>query len=103
MLSVIGTILTLNFWYENAFLAFTGLIVAVSAYTILKPDPIFPGQDDPTGNPDDWTLGEMRKWLSLRGLEPSPNATREELLERIKLNIRAPRVQQQQQQQRRRQ
>lgn len=45
--------------------AFTGLIVAVSAYTILKPDPIFPGPDDPSGPPEDWTLGEMRKWLNL--------------------------------------
>lgn len=82
--------------------------MAVSAYTILKPDPIFPGPDDPSGKPEDWTLGEMRKWLSLvrdlwgyveggradwcdaqRGLEPAGGATRAELLERIKLNMRA--------------
>ncbi|KAI5811495.1 hypothetical protein DFH27DRAFT_31452 [Peziza echinospora] len=77
---------------KNAFLAFTGLIVAVSAWTILKPDPIFAGPGDPTGRPEEWTLGEMRKWLNLRGLEPSGYATREELLERIKVNLRAPRV-----------
>lgn len=74
---------------KNAFLAFTGLIVAVSAYTILNPDPIFRGPEDPSGKPEDWTLGEMRKWLSLRGLEPADDATRAELLERIKLNKRA--------------
>ena len=50
--------------FENI-IAFTGLIVAVSAWTILKPDPIFAGPGDPTGRPEEWTLGEMRKWLNL--------------------------------------
>lgn len=45
--------------------AFTGLIVAVSTWAIMKPDPIFPQLDDPTGRPEDWTVGEMRRWLNL--------------------------------------
>ncbi|CAI7677060.1 unnamed protein product [Penicillium pancosmium] len=43
-------------------------------------------------NPENWTADEMRRWLRARGLLPNENATREELLERVKANLRIPRT-----------
>ncbi|KKK13932.1 hypothetical protein AOCH_003502, partial [Aspergillus ochraceoroseus] len=41
-------------------------------------------------DPSTWTLEEMHRWLRARGLLPDEHATREELLERIKANLRPP-------------
>ncbi|KAL2815597.1 hypothetical protein BDW59DRAFT_166744 [Aspergillus cavernicola] len=41
-------------------------------------------------DPANWTLEEMRRWLHARGLMPNEKATREELLERIRANLRQP-------------
>ncbi|PKS05315.1 hypothetical protein jhhlp_008688 [Lomentospora prolificans] len=68
---------------------FGGVITAVAAWSIWGGD-MFPAQADPTGNPDGWSTEEMRRWLKNRNLMPAASATREELLERIKANMRHP-------------
>ncbi|OQE16772.1 hypothetical protein PENSTE_c023G02003 [Penicillium steckii] len=70
---------------------FAGMVTAVAAWSIWGTD-VFPAQDDPKGNPDEWTIDEMKRWLRVRGLLPNDNATREELLERVKANLRIPRT-----------
>ncbi|CUS13752.1 unnamed protein product, partial [Tuber aestivum] len=42
---------------------------------------------DPTSDPEEWTVGEMEVWLERRGLETS--GTREEVLERVRMCMRA--------------
>ncbi|KAG0156389.1 hypothetical protein PDIDSM_3567 [Penicillium digitatum] len=66
------------------------MVTAVAAYTILGSD-VLPAQADPTGDPENWTMDEMRRWLQARGLLPNETAKREELLERVKANLRIPR------------
>ncbi|KAH0140385.1 hypothetical protein KCU67_g14868, partial [Aureobasidium melanogenum] len=51
---------------------------------------IFPQQPDPTGEPENWTEEEMRRWLNRRNLMASSSSTKEELLARVKANMRAP-------------
>ncbi|KAJ9645201.1 hypothetical protein H2201_001004 [Coniosporium apollinis] len=75
---------------RNAFLAFAGLVTAVSAWTIWGPSDVFPSEPDPKGDPENWTVTELRRWLDRRGLLPSSNASQEELLERVKANMRTP-------------
>ncbi|KAJ5778225.1 hypothetical protein N7520_001471 [Penicillium odoratum] len=86
---------------------FAGMVTAVAAYSIWGTD-VFPSEADPKGSkqntskrnikihadgkdPEDWTADEMRRWLRVRGLLPANEATREELLERVKANLRIPR------------
>lgn len=45
------------------FLGFAGIVTAAAAWAIWGGD-IFPQQPDPKGNPEDWTLDEMRRWLN---------------------------------------
>lgn len=72
---------------------------------------MFPSGEDPKGKPEDWTREEMRRWLAAvssisyhvqkqrtvaltlhqRDLHPQESDTREQLLERIKANLRIPR------------
>ena len=72
---------------------------------------MFPGQSDPTGDPESWTQDELRRWLAAvrsplsfedsvcqlsltlaqRNLHPQNSDTREQLLERVKANMRIPR------------
>ncbi|KAJ5579951.1 uncharacterized protein N7459_005936 [Penicillium hispanicum] len=66
------------------------MVTAVAAWSIWGTD-VFPAEADPTGNPENWTVEEMKRWLRARGLLPSENASREELLERVKANLRVPR------------
>jgi len=79
--------------------------MAVSAYAIFSDTPVFPanlrdGEDGrgagrlvgPVGDPDTWTLPEVRGWLQVRHLMPAEDATREELVERVKLNMRRDRA-----------
>ncbi|KAJ6263417.1 hypothetical protein Dda_1980 [Drechslerella dactyloides] len=76
---------------KNAVLAFGGIIALATAFTIFGNDtPLFPPPEDPTGDPATWSIDQLRRWLDLRNLHPSPTATREELLERVRLNIRRP-------------
>ncbi|KAB8249997.1 hypothetical protein BDV35DRAFT_116057 [Aspergillus flavus] len=74
---------------KNLFLGFAGMVTAAAAWAIWGSD-IFPAESDPTGDPETWTVEEMKRWLSNRGLMPNNEATREELLERVKANLRIP-------------
>ncbi|KAL5359206.1 hypothetical protein BJX96DRAFT_55226 [Aspergillus floccosus] len=74
---------------KNLFLGFAGMVTAAAAWAIWGSD-IFPAEADPTGDPERWTVDEMKRWLRARGLLPNENATREELLERVKANMRVP-------------
>ncbi|PIG89985.1 hypothetical protein AARAC_005429 [Aspergillus arachidicola] len=61
---------------KNLFLGFAGMVTAAAAWVIW--------------DPETWTAEEMKRWLSNRGLMPNNEATREELLERVKANLRIP-------------
>ncbi|KAL4890945.1 hypothetical protein BDV59DRAFT_75897 [Aspergillus ambiguus] len=74
---------------KNLFLGFAGMVTAAAAWSIWGSD-MFPAEADPTGDPETWTAEEMKRWLRVRGLLPNENATRKELLERVKANIRVP-------------
>ncbi|CAG8957943.1 hypothetical protein HYFRA_00000285 [Hymenoscyphus fraxineus] len=76
---------------KNVILAFAGIITASAVFTIWGQD-IFPQQADPTGNPEKWSLDELRRWLASRNLHPEDNATKEQLLERVKANLRIDRA-----------
>ncbi|KAH8664046.1 hypothetical protein BX600DRAFT_289982 [Xylariales sp. PMI_506] len=66
---------------------FAGLVTAVSVWAIWGGD-MFPAAEDPKGNPESWTREEMRRWLAARNLHPQDRDTREQLLERVKANMR---------------
>ncbi|KGM92169.1 uncharacterized protein PADG_11707 [Paracoccidioides brasiliensis Pb18] len=77
---------------KNLFLGFAGLVTAAAAWSIWGGE-MFPAADSlsaPTGDPENWTIEELRRWLSSRGLLPSPNASRGDLIERVKANMRLP-------------
>ncbi|EME80430.1 uncharacterized protein MYCFIDRAFT_31427 [Pseudocercospora fijiensis CIRAD86] len=76
---------------KNLFLGFTALVTAATAWSIWGQN-MFPKEPDPTGEPETWTDTEMRRWLDNRNLMAGSTATREELLARVKANMRAPRV-----------
>ncbi|KAF1355123.1 hypothetical protein BDV97DRAFT_97946 [Delphinella strobiligena] len=76
---------------KNLFLGFAGLVSAAAAWSIFGSD-IFPQEPDPKGDPEQWTEDEMRRWLNRRNLMAGSSATREELLARVKANLRAPRT-----------
>ncbi|GAP84157.2 hypothetical protein SAMD00023353_0600580 [Rosellinia necatrix] len=67
--------------------AFSGLVTAAFAWSIWGGD-IFPTEADPTGNPETWTREELRRWLAARNLYPGSNDTKEQLLERVRANMR---------------
>ncbi|XWX00305.1 hypothetical protein V2A60_008325 [Cordyceps javanica] len=69
--------------------AFGGVVAAATAW-MLAGD-LFPADPDPKGDPETWTRDEMRRWLEARNLFPQPRDTREELLARIRANLRLPR------------
>ncbi|KAL1965936.1 hypothetical protein VTN77DRAFT_5069 [Rasamsonia byssochlamydoides] len=72
---------------KNLLLGFAGIVTAVAVWGIWGGD-IFPAEGDPQGNPEDWTAEELRRWLRTRGLLPDDGASREDLLERVKANMR---------------
>ncbi|KAH3023789.1 hypothetical protein KXV89_009020 [Aspergillus fumigatus] len=65
------------------------MVTAAAAWAIWGSD-MFPSEPDPTGNPEYWTADEMRRWLRNRALLPTEQATRDELLERVRANLRVP-------------
>jgi len=77
---------------KNAVLAFGGIVAAVTAWTMYwnSDTPLFPPEPDPKGDPETWTETQLKRWLQLRNLHPSRKDTREELIQRVKLNMRAP-------------
>jgi hypothetical protein len=92
---------------KNLFLGFAGLVTAVSVWSIWGGD-MFPAPEDPNGDPEKWTEDELKRWLNAvsehqvlkiylltfreRGLFAGSTATKEELLARVKANMRAPRT-----------
>ncbi|KAL2760488.1 hypothetical protein ACRALDRAFT_2039115 [Sodiomyces alcalophilus JCM 7366] len=70
---------------------FGGLVTAVAVWAIYGGD-MFPAEPDPSGDPENWTREEMRRWLTARNLFPGDAATREQLLERIRANLRISRT-----------
>ncbi|KAM4066504.1 putative stress-responsive nuclear envelope protein [Hirsutella rhossiliensis] len=76
---------------KSLVLAFGGMIAAAAAWAIWGSD-VFPPERDPTGDPETWTRGEMRRWLAARNLVPQDGSTREELLARVLANMRIPRT-----------
>ncbi|KAL8403977.1 hypothetical protein RB594_009019 [Gaeumannomyces avenae] len=72
---------------KNAVLAFTGLVTGAAIWAIWGGD-MFPAQPDPTGDPENWTREELRRWLAARNLHPQSSDTREQLLERVQANMR---------------
>ncbi|KAL2119326.1 hypothetical protein VTJ04DRAFT_6286 [Mycothermus thermophilus] len=66
------------------------LFLGVAAWAIWGGD-LFPPEPDPKGDPETWTREELRRWLAARNLFPDDGATREQLLERVKANMRIPR------------
>jgi len=77
----------INVVSQDAFLAFSAMVIAVSAWSIMKPDVDLSVLGDPTGDPEEWTVGEMEVWLGRRGLETF--GTREEVIERVRMCMRA--------------
>ncbi|KAA8574969.1 hypothetical protein MFRU_002g03880 [Monilinia fructicola] len=75
---------------KNAVLAFAGIVTAAAAWSIWGTD-LFPKEGDPTGDPATWSREELRRWLAARDLHPQNKDTREQLLERVKANLRVPR------------
>ncbi|KAF7509677.1 hypothetical protein GJ744_007548 [Endocarpon pusillum] len=72
---------------RNLFLGFAGIVTAVSMWGIWGGD-MFPAEKDPKGDPDTWTESELRRWLEARGLLPSGKASKDDLLERVKANMK---------------
>ncbi|OAA69292.1 hypothetical protein LEL_10168 [Akanthomyces lecanii RCEF 1005] len=83
------TILDNTLKSKNMVLAFGGVVAAATVW-MLSGD-MFPAEEDPKGEPDTWTREEMRRWLEARNLFPQSTDTREQLLARIKANLRVPR------------
>ncbi|KAL2215552.1 hypothetical protein M432DRAFT_642584 [Thermoascus aurantiacus ATCC 26904] len=74
---------------KSLLLGFAGIVTAAAAWGIWGGD-MFPAEPDPTGNPENWTTEELKRWLRNRSLLPNEDATRESLLERVKANMRPP-------------
>lgn len=45
------------------FTAFSALVTGAVAWSLWGGE-IFPSEPDPTGNPEEWTREEMRRWLA---------------------------------------
>lgn len=75
---------------RGPFFAFAAIVTAVAAWSIWGPSDIFPAEPDPTGDPENWSSTELRRWLNNRNLHPNSLATSAELLERVKANMRTP-------------
>ncbi|KAL4765936.1 uncharacterized protein BDW70DRAFT_126937 [Aspergillus foveolatus] len=54
---------------KNLFLGFVGMVTAAAAWSIWGNE-MFPAEDDPKGDPANWTLEEMRRWLRAVGYTP---------------------------------
>ncbi|KAJ5622229.1 hypothetical protein N7528_005461 [Penicillium herquei] len=47
---------------KNLFLGFAGMVTAVAAWSIWGTD-VFPAESDPKGDPETWTVEDMKRWL----------------------------------------
>ncbi|KAI5850020.1 hypothetical protein BZA05DRAFT_66680 [Tricharina praecox] len=78
---------------KNAFFAFAGIIVGVSAWAIWRDAPLLGAStDDPYGDPSEWTAQELRTWLNARNIVTSEDESREALVERVHAAVRARRI-----------
>ncbi|KAH8693704.1 hypothetical protein BGW36DRAFT_429737 [Talaromyces proteolyticus] len=75
---------------KNLLLGFAGIVTAVSAWSIWGGD-LFPAETDPKGDPEHWTTEELKRWLRARNLLPADTIARDELIERVKANLRPTR------------
>ncbi|KAH6636967.1 hypothetical protein F5144DRAFT_569278 [Chaetomium tenue] len=75
---------------KNAVLAFGGLVTGVAIWAIWGGD-MFPQEPDPKGDPETWSREELRRWLAARNLHPQESDSRDQLLERVRANLRIPR------------
>lgn len=90
-------------------MGFATLVAGVAVWTIWGTGDMFPKAEDPKGEPEHWTDEEMKRWLRAvrrinnsvfdllanvpqRNLVPTGKESRDELLTRIKANMRAPRT-----------
>ena len=55
-----------SFFFQNAVLAFSGLVTGVALWAIWGGD-LFPQANDPTGDPETWTREELRRWMAAVG------------------------------------
>ncbi|KAK3185704.1 hypothetical protein K4F52_005569 [Lecanicillium sp. MT-2017a] len=84
------TILDNTLRSKNLVLVFGGIVAAAATWTMFGGD-MFPAEADPKGDPENWTREEMRRWLAARNLFPRESDTKDELLARIRANMRIPR------------
>ncbi|RKU43434.1 hypothetical protein DL546_005807 [Coniochaeta pulveracea] len=75
---------------RNSILAFAGLVTGVAIWSIWGGD-MFPQAADPKGDPETWSMEELRRWLAARNLFPQSTDTKEQLIERVKANMRISR------------
>lgn len=52
------------------YLAFAGLVTGVAVWSIWGGD-MFPQTPDPKGDPETWSMEELRRWLAAVGLKES--------------------------------
>ncbi|KAK4127789.1 hypothetical protein N657DRAFT_566053 [Parathielavia appendiculata] len=69
---------------------FAGLVTGVAAWAIWGGD-MFPADSDPKGDPETWSKEELQRWLAARNLHPQDSDSREQLLERVRANMRITR------------
>ncbi|KAA8905537.1 hypothetical protein FN846DRAFT_950295 [Sphaerosporella brunnea] len=74
---------------RNAFFAFAGIIVGVSAWAIWRDEPLLgsPSPDDPFGDPSEWSEPELRRWLMAHDITPDEQETQEQLVQVVKACI----------------
>ena len=44
--------------------AFSALVTGAVVWSLWGGEQLFPPEPDPTGNPEDWTREELRRWLA---------------------------------------
>ncbi|KIW01629.1 hypothetical protein, variant [Verruconis gallopava] len=57
---------------KSAFFGFAGIITAVAAWSIWGTESMFPKEPDPKGDPETWSLEELRRWLNNVGSRERP-------------------------------
>lgn len=53
---------------------------------------LFPKKTDPTGDPETWTREELNQWLINRNFDTHGQETVEQLLHRVKCQLKTPNV-----------
>ncbi|RPA85328.1 hypothetical protein BJ508DRAFT_412111 [Ascobolus immersus RN42] len=88
-MAILETLLTFAFWKKNAILAFSGIVVAVSAWSIMQSDGIFPRSPDPAGDPEYWVRSEMKQCLRNHNVPWERHITDEQMLELVRAAMAA--------------